>query len=126
MSLQTPLYNTIYGTILPGGTLSTPFNIQGYSLLGLQALDSSVNGTLGFMVSDKTDVPDEITPPLSPAGVYRTLYTGAGVPVAVTAPSGQFAISSDALTPLKGYQFIRVTSTAQTNGLSLVLSLKAE
>ena len=126
MSLQTPLYNTVYGTILTNGTLSNTINLQGYSLAGIQALGSSVNGTLGFLVSDKTDVPSEIVPPLAPAGVFRTLYTGAGVPVTVTAPSGQFAISSDALTPLKGYQFIRVTSTAQTNGLLLMLSLKAE
>lgn len=117
MSLQTPLYNTYQGTILPTGTLSSEFNVQGYSLMGLQALDTSVNGTLGFMVSDKND---------EHGGVYRTLYNGLGVPVAVTAPSGQFAISSDALTPLKGYQFIRVSSTAQTAGLSLILSVKAE
>lgn len=126
MSLQTPLYNTIYGTIAAGGTLTGTFNLQGYSLAGIQALDASVNGTLNFLVSDKTDVSAEIVPPLAPAGVFRTLYTGAGVPVAVTAPSGQFAISSDALTPLKGYQFVRITSTAQTNGLAIMLSLKAE
>lgn len=126
MGLQTPLYNTVYGTILAAGTLTETFNLQGYSLAGIQALDSSVNGTLSFLVSDKTDVPAEIVPPNAPAGVFRTLYTGAGVPVTVTAPVGQFAISSDALTPLKGYQFIRITSTAQTNGLALMLSLKAE
>lgn len=126
MSQQTPLNNTVYGTILPNGTLSTEFDIQGYSLIGLQVLDSSVNGTLGFMVSDKTDTPALITPSGGAAGVYRVLYNNVGVPVSVTAPSGQFAISSDALTPLKGYQFIRVSSSAQTNGVSLMLSLKAE
>jgi hypothetical protein len=117
MSLQTPLYNTIYGTILATGTLSSEFNVQGYSLLGLQFLSSSVNGTLGFMVSDKDD---------AHSGVYRPLYAANGAPVAITVNSGQGAISSDALTPLKGYQFIRVSSTAQTLGASIMLSLKTE
>lgn len=115
--MQTPASNQFAGTILAAGTLSSEFNLQGYGLLGLQATSSSVNGTLGFMVSDK---PDAL------GGVYRTLYGAAGVPVTVTAPSGQWGISSDALTPLKGYQYIRVSSTAQTLGLSLMLSLKAE
>lgn len=117
MSLQTPLYNTIYGTILPAGTLSSEFNVQGYSLYGLQFLSNSVNGTLGFMVSDKSD---------ANGGVYRTLYGSTGAAVAITVNSGQSAISSDALTPLKGYQFIRVSSTAQTNGVQLMLSLKSD
>jgi hypothetical protein len=115
--MQTPSINQVVGTILAAGTLSSEFNLQGYSLLGLQATSSSVNGTLGFMVSDKPD---------ANGGVYRTLYNAVGVPVAVTAPSGQWGISSDALTPLKGYQYIRVSSTAQTTGLALKLSLKAE
>ncbi len=123
MSLQTPLFNQVQGTILPNGTLSSQFDVQGYSLMGLQSLSNSVNGTLGFMVSTEGDTPN---PPGSASTPYRTLYNGAGVPYTITAPSGQFAISSDALTPLKGYQFIRVSSTAQTNGLSLVLTLKAE
>lgn len=115
--MPTPSFNQVTGTILATGTLSSEFNMQGYTLSGLQALDASVNGTLGFMVSDKGD---------ASGGIYRTLYGAAGVPVAVTAPSGQFAISGDALTPLKGYQYIRVSSTAQTNGLALMLTLKSE
>lgn len=115
--MQTPLYNTVYGTILATGTLSSEFNVQGYGLLGLQSLSSSVNGTLGFMVSDKSD---------ANGGVYRPLYGALGVPVAATAPSGQWALSSDVLTPLKAYQYIRVSSTAQTNGLALMLTLKSE
>lgn len=126
MSLQTPLYNTVYGTILAAGTLSSEINLQGYGIVGIQALSSSVNGTLGFMVSDKTDTPAQIVPPGSPAGVYRTLYNNAGVPVSVTAPSGQFAIGSDQLSALRGYQFIRISSTAQTLGIAFALSLKAE
>jgi hypothetical protein len=113
----TPFYNQVTGTILAGGTLSSEFNLMGYNLVGIQALGTSINGTLGFMVSDKPD---------ASSGVYRTLYNAVGVAVAVTAPSGQFSLSSDALTPLKGYQYIRVSSSAQTNGLALNLTLKAE
>ncbi len=117
MSLQTPLTNTIYGTILATGTLSSEFNIQGYSLLGVMALSNSVLGTLGFMVSDKADVN---------SGVYRSLVGSNGAAVAVGPVSGQFGLSSEALLPLKGYQFIRVSTTAQTTGLSLALILKAD
>lgn len=117
MSLQTPLNNTVYGTILPGGTLSSEFNIQGYSLYGVQFLSASVNGTLGFMVSDKPD---------AQGGVYRPLYTALGVPVAVTAPSGVGAISGDAFSSLRPFQYIRVSSTAQTLGLALMFNLKTE
>ena len=124
MSLQTPLNNTVNGTILAAGTLTSEMNIQGYSLLGMIATTDSVNGTLGFQVSDKPTIP---TSPDQTPGVYRTLYTNLGVPVAVTAPSGTFAISSDALTPLKGYQYVKVLSNpAQTNGLAITLILKTE
>lgn len=123
MGLQTPLNNTIYGTILAGGTLSSEFNLQGYQLAGLIALSNSVNGTLGFMVSDR---PDVATIPGQPGGVYRDLYKNDGTTVQITAPSGQFGISSEFLLPLVGYQFVRVKTTAQTNGLSLMLSIKSD
>lgn len=117
MSQQTPLNNQYIGTILAAGTLSSEFNIAGYGILGLQATTSSVNGTLGFMVSNKGD---------ADGGVYRPLYNNLGVAISATAPSGQFAISGDALAALRPYQFIRVSSTAQTNGLALILTVKAE
>jgi hypothetical protein len=123
MGLQTPLYNTIYGTILAGGTLSSEFNLQGYQLSGLIARSNSVNGTLGFMVSDLPDVPSR---PGAAAGVYRTLYNNAGAAIAITAPSGQWGISSEYMLPLVGYQYVRVSSTAQTTGLALTLILKAD
>jgi hypothetical protein len=115
--MQTPLNNQIIGTINAAGTLSSEFNIQGYPLLGLIALSNSVNGTLGFMVSDKPD---------AQGGVYRVLYNNAGAAIAITAPSGQFAISSEYLLPLAGYQYVRVSSSAQTTGLSLTLTLKSD
>jgi hypothetical protein len=115
--VQTPSYNQVTGTILAAGTLSSQFDTQGYTVAGLIALDTSVNGTLNFRVSDKAD---------ADGGVYRLLYGSAGVAVAVTAPSGQFAITADSLTPLKGYRYVRVASTAQTTGLALVMTLKAE
>jgi len=118
MSLQTPLWNSVDGTILAGGTLTEgPFDTQGYSLYGLTTRTNSINGSLTFLVSGSLS---------SNSGDYNTVYTNAGVAVSVTAPSGQFAISSDALTPLKGYRYIHVRSTAQTNGLALTLHLKAE
>ncbi len=123
MSLQTPLYNQITGTILAGGTLSSEFFVQGYSLMGLMAMSNSLLGTLGFMVSNLPDVPNI---PGTPTGVYRTLIGSNGAAVAVAVPSGQWAMSSEAMTPVKGYQYIRISSTAQTNGLALVLTLKAE
>lgn len=117
MSLQTPLNNTIYGTMLATGTLSSEFNLQGYSLLGLITATNSVLGTLGFQVSDKSD---------ANGGTYRTLVGSNGAPVAIGPVTGQFGLSSEALLPLKGYQYVKVSSTAQTTGLSLVLILKTE
>jgi hypothetical protein len=118
MSLQTPLNNQVTGTILAAGTLTAePFDTQGYSLYGLFTNSNSINGTLMFRVHGTLD-PN--------SGNWRPLYNGAGARVAVTAPSGQFGISSDVLTPLKGYRYFYVESTAQTTGLSLTLMLKTE
>jgi hypothetical protein len=118
MSLQTPLYNQVTGTILAAGTLTaSPFDTQGYTISGLLATGNSVNGTLNFLVNDTAD---------SNSGNWKTLYTGAGVAVAVTAPSGAWGISADALTPLRGYRHIWIKTTAQTTGLGLILTLKAE
>lgn len=119
--MQTPSYNQVYGTILATGTLSSQFDTQGYQIAGLIALSNSVNGTLGFMVSDLPD-----TNPIAgqPGGVYRTVYGNTGAAEAITAPSGQFAIGSQHLLPLSGYRYVRISSTAQTTGLSLMLTLK--
>lgn len=118
MSLQTPLNNQAVGTILAGGTLTAlPFDTQGYSLYGLYTNTSSVNGTMSFLVNGTLD-PNTAN--------WKTLYNGAGAQVAFTAPSGQWAISSDVLTPLKAYRYFYIVSTAQTNGLQLTLMLKTE
>ena len=118
MSLQTPFNNQVIGTILAGGTLTAiPFDTQGYSLYGLYTNSSSVNGSLTFLVNGTLD---------TNSGNWKPLYNNAGARVSITAPSGQFAISSDALTPLKAYRYFYVESTAQTNGLGLTLILKSE
>lgn len=118
MSLQTPLNNQVLGTILAAGTLTAqPFDTQGYSLYGLYTNTNSVNGSLTFLVNGTLD-PN--------SGNWKPLYNGAGARVSITAPSGQFAISSDVLTPLKGYRYFYIESTAQTTGLGLTLVLKTE
>lgn len=115
--MPTPRFNQAYGTILAGGTLSSEFNLQGYSVSGILALSNSVNGTLGFMVSNKGD---------AQSGVYRTVYDSNGAAVALTINSGQGAVDTDALKTIRGYQYLRVSSTAQTNGLSLMLVLEGD
>jgi hypothetical protein len=115
--MPTPKYNQIYGTILAAGTLSSEFALQGYSVSGVLALSNSVNGTLGFMVSNKGD---------AQGGVYRPVYGANGAAVAITINSGQGAVDTDALKTIRGYQYVRVSSTAQTNGLSLMLVLESE
>lgn len=117
--MQTPSYNQVIGTILAGGTLTAaPFDTQGYTVAGLMAAGTGIIGTMNFRVNGSLD-PN--------SGNWKTLYTGAGIPAAVTAPSGAWAISADALTPLKGFRyFYVVTSAAQTTGLSLTLFLKSE
>lgn len=116
--MQTPSYNQLQGTILAGGTLTaTPFNIEGYTAFGLMTTTSSANGTLNFLVNSTPD---------TNSGNWKTLNTAAGAAVAITINSGQSAISSDALTPLHGYKYFHVKSTAQTNGLGLTLTAKAD
>jgi hypothetical protein len=118
MSLQTPLWNSIDGTILPNGTLTEqPFDTQGYSLYGLTTRSNSVNGSLTFLVSGSLS---------SNSADYNTVYNNVGAAVSVTAPSGMFAIGSDALAALRGYRYIHIRSTAQTNGLGITLHMKAE
>jgi hypothetical protein len=115
--MPTPRFNQVYGTILAGGTLSSEFALQGYSISGVMALSNSVNGTLGFMVSNKGD---------AQGGVYRPVYGSNGTAVALTINSGQGAVDTDALKTIRGYQYVRVSSTAQTNGLALMLTLESE
>lgn len=117
MGLQTPSYNQVLGTILATGTLSSQFDTQGYNLFGLITRTNSILGTLGFMVSDKSD---------EDSGVYRALVGSNGAAVAIGPVTGQFAISSDVLSVLRGYRFIRVSSTAQTTGLALTLTMKED
>lgn len=115
--MTTPRFNQIYGTILAGGTLSSEFALQGYSVAGVMALSNSINGTLGFMVSNKSD---------AQGAVYRPVYGSNGAAVALTINSGQGAVATDALNAIRGYQYVRVSSSAQTNGLSLMLTLESE
>jgi hypothetical protein len=115
--MATPRFNQIYGTILAGGTLSSEFALQGYSISGVMALSNSVNGTLGFMVSNKGD---------AQGGVYRPVYSSNGTAVELTINSGQGAVDTDALKTIRGYQYVRVSSSAQTNGLALMLVLESD
>lgn len=115
---QTPSFNQVQGTILAGGTLTaSPLYVEGYAVQGLIANTSSINGTLNFLVNDTDD---------ANSGNWKQVYGSNGSAVAVTLNSGKTAVSSDALTVLRGYKYIHVKSTAQTNGLALTLTLKAE
>jgi hypothetical protein len=112
----TPSFNQVYGTINAGNTLSSEINLLGYRIAGVIALSNSVNGTLGFSASDKPDVS---------GGVYRPVYGANGAAVAITVNSGQWALNADDLKSITGYQYIRISSSAQTNGLAIKLMLVA-
>jgi hypothetical protein len=58
--------------------------------------------------------------------VYRPVYGANGTAVALTINSGQGAVDTDALKTIRGYQYVRVSSSAQTNGLALMLTLESE
>ena len=48
-------YNLLYGTILPGGTLSNEIDLGEYNTLGMFTSSDLILGTLTFMVSPLPD-----------------------------------------------------------------------
>jgi hypothetical protein len=92
--------------------LSEAINIQGHAITGLlvPALDSC---NLTFMVSDEE------------AGTYLLLKDKDGNAITLTVTTGQMAISTDDLTPLASYSFIKVkTSVGQSTDRDFVFVIK--
>lgn len=106
---------TIYGTILPGGTLSNEIDSAGYSLPGL-IYRGLTNGTLSFMVSDKDD---------AHGGVYVDLLASNGAAVTFGPTGTDGAVSHLVLEVLRPYRYFRVkTSIADATGALLAFPMK--
>ena len=110
-------YNLLYGTILPGGTLSNEIDLGEYNTLGMFTSSDLILGTLTFMVSPLPD---------AQGGGYTTLLKSDGTAAISIGPiSGNKAISAITLAPLFPYRFIRLqTSSTQTNGVQLFLPVR--
>lgn len=116
VSISQRATNSYHGTILPGGTLSSEIDLHGVTKFGLIAIDNFVSGTLAFKVSDKSD---------ADGGIYVDLLKVDASRVTTSAVANKFAISSDVLTPLAAYRYVRLeTGAAQTNGTAFKLVTK--
>lgn len=109
----------VYGTILAGGTLSQEIDLGEWTLAGLIAETSMVNGTLTFQVSSKPDAEGGTYVDLR--GDQNAVYNPAGGAV-----SGTFALNTSAvMAALTAYRYVKIKSSiAQTNGVRFALPVK--
>jgi len=107
-------YTAYVGTINSGGTLTQEIDLQGFVTNGLIIESGYVTGSLVFRVGHNT-------------GTLRSLVGSDGNRVATSSiSSASFALSSEFLKPLAAYRFVQIeTSAAQTNGLRIILPVKA-
>jgi hypothetical protein len=103
----------LFGTINASGTATQVLRIDDFTLIGLQATTSMTAGTLTFSAGYVD-------------GTLGTVRTGTGATLSIGALSGTWSLSADELSFLAPYRYVRIfTSSAQTNGLQLVVNLKA-
>lgn len=100
-------------TIADEGKTSDAADIEGYGITGLllPTLDST---NLTFTVSNLL------------AGTYYTVKDMDGSTFTITAGTGAFAVGADDLSPLFGYRFIKVVSSAtqSTAAVTFTFTLK--
>jgi len=91
------------------GTTSATADIEGYSITGLliPTIDSA---NLTFTVSNLV------------AGTYYTVKDMDGSTFTITAGTGAFAVGSDDLSPLFGYRFIKVVSSATQSAAAVTFT----
>ncbi len=100
-------------TIADEGKTSDAADIEGYGITGLllPTLDST---NLTFTVSNLL------------AGTYYTVKDLNGNSFTITAGTGEFAVGADDLSPLFGYRFIKIVSSAtqSTAAVTFTFTLK--
>ena len=103
----------ITGTIPAGSTSTTAIDIEGYGIAGL-SVPSMNTASLTFEASNTA------------TGTFYGITSSAGTLLSLTTATGGKIISSDALTFLAGYRYIKVVATAsQTASVDLTFILKA-
>lgn len=107
--------NLVIGSIPVNGTITEPIDLDGYSIIGLIAITSLTESSIGFHVSQALN------------GVYVPLRNDDGTPVATGSQSGTFALSAEGVIKrLSAYRYVRIaTSSSQTNGVIFVLPVRA-
>ena len=106
------LYDTVSVVIASGGTASAVADIGNKTICGLliPALDS---GSLTFQVSNE------------PGGTFYTVKDKAAAAHTIAAATGAFAVTSDDLTEVSGYRYIKIVSvTQQTAARTFIWVLK--
>ncbi len=95
------------------GTTSAAADIEGYGITGLliPTIDSA---NLTFQVSNLV------------GGTYYTVKDMDGATFTITSGTGAFAVGADDLSPLFGYRFIKVVSSAAqtTAAVTFIFTLK--
>uniref|UniRef100_A0A6M3JQW3 Uncharacterized protein n=1 Tax=viral metagenome TaxID=1070528 RepID=A0A6M3JQW3_9ZZZZ len=104
-------YNTC--VIADEGTTSAAVDTEGYGITGL-LIPTIDTANLTFTVSNLSD------------GTFYTVKDMDGSTFTITAGTGAFAVGSDDLSPLFGYRFIKVVSSAtqSTAAVTFTFTLK--
>ena len=98
------LYDTVPVVIASGDTESAVADLGNRAIVGL-LIPTLDNGSLTFKVSNE------------PGGTYYTVKDKAAAAHTIVAATGLFAVTSDDLTEISGYRYIKIVSaTAQTGG----------
>jgi hypothetical protein len=107
-------YTAYVGTINSGAQTTQELDLQGFTVHGLIIETGYVTGSLVFQVGHNT-------------GTLVPLVGSDGNRVATSSiTSSAFAVSSEVLKPLAAYRFVQIeTSAAQTNGLRIIVPVKA-
>lgn len=116
MATTTSRFNVLYGTINTAGTCTEEIDLQEYSAHGLMFLTAPTEGTLNFLVAEKSHLD---------GGTYGTLREKTTNPAYVGAPASVGSISADDLTFLKPYRYVRIISdVAQSSGLRIAIPVR--
>lgn len=109
------IYNQFNGTIVTGGTISNTIDLGDASnVAGMIFPGSVVYGSLTFQVSHLI------------GGPFVTVMDTDGTDFDLGPRSGGFAISSDDMSFLMPFRYLRVkTSVAQTNGLVFYVTTRS-
>lgn len=100
------------GTINAGGTLSNVIDKSDWDLAGLVVSTTMSLGTITLFAGHDN-------------GTLYAVKNASGADVTIGPVSGTFAVSGVVLEPLRPYRYVAIGVNAQTNGLRVILPVRA-